>query len=62
MLCLSHATVLLFEINSQVKRGGVRFSDDRCLVVNIKMLRAVLEGVVDSMIVAEKRILEVCEA
>lgn len=45
-----------------MKRGGVRFSDDRCLVVNIKMLRAVLEGVVDSMIVAEKRILEVCEA
>ena len=61
-MCLSYAAVLLFETIGQVKRGGVRVSDDRCLVVNIMMLRAVLEGVVDSMIVAEKRILEVCEA
>ena len=61
-MCLSQAAVLLFETNSQVKRGGVRFSDDRCSVVHIMVLRAVLKGVLDSMIVAEKRILEVCEA
>ena len=52
----------MFETNSQVERGGVWNSDVRCLVVNIMMHRAVFEGLGYSMVVAEKRVLEVCEA